>query len=122
MRICFAAIVVALLAFATACTSEPAPAPAPAPPPMRTVTLGATGPGAAKVTYTCIDDTTRVCGPDAVNSVWTKKVTAPVGTTVRVQVSGGVLPPECWISDETDQMTYSGGPGKHVQDCSTVLS
>lgn len=123
-------VVLGLLALAaTACSSNgsdtPASsAPASPTPKLVTVQLGAGGVSVdTKVVYSCMDGTNvSVCGPDPITGgVWTKPLTAPVGTTVRVQVSGGVLPPECWIADETGRMTLAGGAGKHMQDCTAVI-
>jgi hypothetical protein len=69
-----------------------------------TVTVGATGDASTAVSYTCASSVGKVktCTATIAGGVWSKKVTVPQGTVVRVQAHGGVLSPECWISDKDD--------------------
>jgi hypothetical protein len=73
-----------------------------------TLVLHAAG-GAESVTYTCLTEPDGVCGPVPVAepATWHKRVTAPVGTTVRVQARGRILPPWCSITDASDQLVLN---------------
>lgn len=89
-----------------------------------TLTIGASGDTDTRVSYTCADavGNVDVCGPEPVSTegVWHKKVSVPPGTVVRVQARGGVLPPHCWISDKSDQITLASN--ESGQTCEAVAS
>jgi hypothetical protein len=82
-------------------------APAASPPEV-TLTLSATGDTTTQVVYTCADaaGVVSTCGPELVPApnAWSKRVTVPAGTVVRVQARGGVLPGWCSIADASDQL------------------
>lgn len=73
-----------------------------------TVTVGATGDASTAVSYTCASSVGKVttCTATIVGGVWSKKVTVPEGTVVRVRAHGGVLPPTCWVSDKDDVVVF----------------
>lgn len=111
-----AGISFAVLVLAVAACSNGGPSPVAAsstapPTPTMTITIGAaTSFVGVQVRYTCIQsDKIATCGPESVSGVWTKKLTVPVGTVVRVQASGNgaYLPPSCWIADETDHLVFN---------------
>lgn len=78
-----------------------------------TVTLSVTGDATTRVEYTCADGSGVVdtCGPEPVpvRDVWSKRVSVPAGTTVRVQARGGVVPALCEISDASDRAVLVHG-------------
>lgn len=89
---------------------------------MVTLTLNATGDADTQITYTCADAAGSVdmCGPESVPvlDVWTKTVTVPAGTTVRVQAHGGTLQSWCSISDESGQLVLDRN--HETGECATV--
>lgn len=77
-----------------------------------TVVLHATGDPSTDVYYTCMEETAvSVCEATVIGGVWAEKVTVPVGTTVYVRASGGVVAPRCSITDESDRLVLVRGSG-----------
>lgn len=87
-----------------------------------TLTLGATGDGTTRVTYTCADSLGIVdtCGPEKVPASlnpWRMQVTVPEGTVVSVRASGGVIAASCSISDAADENVLAHS---NTGECETV--
>ncbi len=77
-----------------------------------TVVLHATGDPSTDVYYTCMEEAAvSVCEATVIGGVWAEKVTVPVGTTVYVRASGGVVAPRCSITDESDRLALVRGSG-----------
>lgn len=127
MRMFAAFTGLSILILLSACSESPGATVATVAPPstvapkMKAVTLSAsTVGGLGQVVYSCAHYAdVKVCGPDTVDGVWTRKIEFPEGTKVRVQVSGGALKPTCWISDETGTMTYD--KDTESGDCEAVV-
>lgn len=86
--------------------NQPA-AVAPTAPAVETVTLMLHGKGdpGELVSYSCPDgagDMSTCQASIPAGGLWSEKVPVPVGATVFVQVSEGLLPPWCSIMDQTD--------------------
>lgn len=85
---------------------------APPEPVTRVITVGASSMAHdSAVTYTCPNEdyVLEECSPKDpwyTNGVWTKHVTVPVDSTIRVQVHGGLMGGTCWIANEQGGITY----------------
>ncbi|TCP54936.1 hypothetical protein EV191_102146 [Tamaricihabitans halophyticus] len=85
-----------VLFFAAACTGAEAEGPKIE---KTNLELGvSTGSGGMRVVYTCGSGEPCVHQADE-GGYWEETVTVPKGTTVRLQVTGGVFWHRCWIKD-----------------------